>query len=119
MSRYEYERITWFAADKQGLQKLYNPEFKGSELRVLMYLLSIINSDNRAIINSQIDIANKLMLSERIVSKSFQKLIKKNLIVKENNTTFFINPLNFWTGNNTIQYRKTQEFTNLVNRSNT
>lgn len=101
MSRYDDpETITWFATTKNGIGKLAeNVELKltSSDFRVLFYVLSEINNDNRATLLTQTAISKKLNISVRKISEAFRRLRDAKILVKsEEVRTYFINPAFFY-----------------------
>lgn len=101
MSRYydPYD-ITWFATTKAGVLELaVNTDLKltTSDFRILFYVLSKVNFDNRAALPTQAEISKDTNISVRKISEAFRRLRDAKILVKsEEVRTYFINPAFFY-----------------------
>ena len=101
MSRYyDPETITWFATTKDGIGELAkNTELKltSSDFRVLFYVLSEIDNENRATLPTQTAISKEINISVRKISEAFRRLRDAKILVKSGEArTYFINPAFFY-----------------------
>lgn len=114
MYKKKLKNIVWFASTIEGMENLINnTELTMADIKVLMYFLSIIDTNNIIEIPTQKEIGVKLKISRKKVSESVNKLKKHNLIVKVKGIrTYFINPHYFYTGfgqdlNDKLEFFKT------------
>lgn len=102
MSRYYHEpdTITWFATTKAGVLELaINTGLKltTSDFRILFYILSKVNFDNRAELPTQAKISEETNISVRKISEAFRRLRDAKILVKsEEARTYFVNPAFFY-----------------------
>lgn len=122
MSRYKRTlNIKWFATTKLGIEELAkNTDFQltSSDFRLLFYLLSKLDEDNRATIPKQQDISDEINISIRKISEGLRRLREAKIIVKTDEAkTYFINPTFFYTGGAQVLDPKQQDFDNNFNPS--
>lgn len=101
MSRYyEPDTITWFATTKAGVLELaVNTDLKltTSDFRILFYILSKVDFDNRAELPKQAEISKETDISVRKISEAFRRLRDVKILVKsEEARTYFVNPAFFY-----------------------
>lgn len=101
MSRYyDPGTITWFATTKAGVLELaLNTDLKltTSDFRILFYILSKVDFDNRAELPKQADISAETNISVRKISEAFRRLRDAKILVKsEEARTYFVNPAFFY-----------------------
>lgn len=102
MSRYYHEpdTITWFATTKAGVLELaVNTGLKltTSDFRILFYILSKVDFDNRAELPKQAEISKDTNISVRKISEAFRRLRDAKILVKsEEVRTYFVNPAFFY-----------------------
>lgn len=123
MSRYKknLKNKTWLAGTIQGLESLAkNDKLSSSDLRILFYLLSKIDEDNRSLVPAQKTISDELNLSIRKISEALKKLKDEQIIKKEKNRTYFINPKYFYLGGGgDLLIQKEQDFETNNNKEQT
>ncbi|QCQ04793.1 hypothetical protein FAX13_09270 [Ligilactobacillus animalis] len=115
MSKYKRKlNISWFATTKVGMEELAkNIDFKltSSDFRLLFYLLSKIDEDNRATIPTQKIISDEINISVRKISEGLRRLREAKIIVKTVEArTYFINPTFFYTGGGQVLLPKQEDF---------
>ena len=115
MSKYKRTlNIKWVATPKKGIEELAkNTDFNltTSDFRILFYLLSKIDEDNRATIPKQKDISNEINISIRKISEGINRLQKASIIIKSQEAkTYFINPTFFYTGGAAVLEDKQEDF---------
>ena len=122
MSRYKRTlNIRWFATTRLGIEELAkNISFglTSSDFRLLFYLLSKIDEDNRATIPKQKEISMEINLSIRKISEGLRRLQEAKIIVKSDESkTYFINPAFFYTGGAQVLDAKQEDFDSYINPS--
>ena len=120
MSKYKRRlNIKWFATTKLGIEELAkNTDFSltASDFRLLFYLLSKIDEDNRATLPKQKDISTEINISVRKISEGLRRLHEAKIIVKSDEPkTYFINPAFFYTGGAQVLEPKQEDFDNRFN----
>lgn len=115
MSRYyTIKNIRWFATTRKGIEELSkNTDFglTSSDFRLLFYLLSKIDEDNRATIQKQEDISKEINISVRKISEGLKRLKNAKIIVKTKEAkTYFINPAFFYAGGHEALNLKQDDF---------
>ena len=120
MSQYKRRlNIKWFATTKLGIEELAkNTDFSltASDFRLLFYLLSKIDEDNRATLPKQKDISTEINISVRKISEGLRRLHEAKIIVKSDEPkTYFINPAFFYTGGAQVLEPKQEDFDNRFN----
>ncbi|WP_035619939.1 helix-turn-helix domain-containing protein [Lachnoanaerobaculum sp. ICM7] len=119
MSRYgKTKNINWFATTTIGMNELAkNTDFEltTSDFRLLFYLLSKIDDDNRSKVPKQEIISNEIGLSVRKISEALRKLQNAKIIIKTKDQarTYFINPTFFYTGGFKVIQEKQDDFNEL------
>ena len=75
MYKKKLKNIVWFASTIEGMENLINnTELTMADIKVLMYFLSIIDTNNIIEIPTQKEIGVKLKISRKKVSESVNKL---------------------------------------------
>lgn len=102
MSKYKRKlNIKWFATTKLGIEELAkNTNFglTSSDFRLMFYLLSKIDEDNKATVPKQTEISDEINISVRKISEGLARLKQAKIIIKsEEAKTYFINPTFFYT----------------------
>jgi DNA-binding MarR family transcriptional regulator len=122
MSKYQTPlNIRWFATTKLGIEELAkNTGFSltASDFRLLFYLLSRIDENNRARVPKQSEISNEINISIRKISEGLGRLKKANIILNhkdDDSKTYFINPAFFYTGGASVIEPKQRDFNNQLN----
>ncbi|MTB65221.1 hypothetical protein GGG87_09460 [Streptococcus sp. zg-86] len=122
MSKYKRAlNIKWFATTRIGIEELAkntNFELTSSDFRLLFYLLSKIDEDNRATIPKQKDISAEINISIRKISEGLRRLREAKIIVKtDESKSYFINPAFFYTGGALFLDAKQEDFDSNFNPS--
>ena len=118
MSKYKRKlNIKWFATTKLGIEELAkNTNFglTSSDFRLMFYLLSKIDEDNKATVPKQTEISDEINISVRKISEGLARLKQAKIIIKsEEAKTYFINPTFFYTGEDgykAIELAKQEDF---------
>lgn len=91
------ENIYWGAFILKWFELLQDPNFTGTDYKVLFYLCSKMDSRTNNIYTKQVQIANELNMDKGNISKSIKKLKDEQFIVKIENG-FMFNPHLFYVG---------------------
>lgn len=94
------KNLKWFAMTRKLTTKLTNtPELTKADFNFLFFLLNEMNRDNCVVMEKQEILEKRLKLTKRTLSRSIQKLIDGNIIVKTDKPkTYMINPRYVYTG---------------------
>lgn len=117
MSEFGSLNISWYATTITGATDITKMILSGNEFRVLFYLLSKVDVNNRVKLPKYQDIANDLGTSLPTIKKAMMNLRINKLIVKDTNfsKTIFLNPTFFYTGNYRAIDEKQEYFDDLCN----
>jgi biotin operon repressor len=77
-------------------------DFKGSDLRVLMYLMGTLGIGNRWQVFNQAEIAEEIGISRVHVNRAIKKLVERGVLVKGDRVgrgfAYSLNPMYGWKG---------------------
>lgn len=99
------ENIYWGAFVLKWFELLQNPDFTGTDYKVLFFLCSKMDSRTNNIYTKQVQIANELIMDKGNVSKSIKKLREEQFIAKIPNG-FMVNPHLFYIGKSQREARE-------------
>lgn len=112
MFKSKMKNLKWFASTIEGAELLSKERLNNSDIKVLFYLLSKIDEDNRINDITYSDIADNINLKESSVKKSMKALRDISIIAKDHTRpkTIMINPTFFYAGNHTTNTAKYNHF---------
>lgn len=108
----EMKNLKWYATTIEGAEIISQAKLNNSDIKVLFYLLSKINEENRVYNISYWDIASAINLKESSVKKSMMALRQLSILTKDITAvkTIMINPTFFYAGNHTTNTAKYNHF---------
>ncbi|MEH7482383.1 helix-turn-helix domain-containing protein [Neobacillus drentensis] len=113
MARRSEKVVYWGAFILEWFQHLQDPDFRGSDYKIMFFLCGQLKYDDNIAYIKQKQIAESLSIDKGGVSKSIKRLCQKQFIVKCQNG-FMINPHLFYVGNSDTRFKNRDEFDRLL-----
>lgn len=113
--QYNERTFYWGAMTLESFELFLKAKMSGSDYNIFFYLCQNLDRHDNFVNLTQKEIEAKLEISKGTVSKSINKLIKHQLIVRKR-PGFVINPSVFYVGNSKLGERKAlrRNFENLI-----
>jgi len=106
------KNMSWYATTFEGSEKISKMKLSKNDARLLFYILSKIDIDNRIHIPTYKELAKELNMKEATVKKAFMTLRNNDILAKdiEQKKTVFINPDLFYAGYSSANDKKKSYF---------